>query len=257
MARDGRVAEDEVSEAQWLAELADDDRSSNRSDALRLIQVLLPLLIGILGLAGVAGFADIRPRYQWVTDLVLGISVVAIVVALVAALYPIALAGPTKASIRLLQSIKAKRSERRNFNEWIGLWAEYSDLVMSVTDGERPDVKRCLELQPEYERLREALLEKTRLLPSDSTLHVLDHLGAQWRKPTQLEYLLRGEDRGFFALYSQVEFDLQAINMAIETKGRHLAHTVIGVWDGLSSYSNERGWGRLEPRGWRRVEESS
>ena len=228
-------------------------------DPVRLIYVVAPIVVAIIGgVAGIAGVTqneEIRDRYQLAADILVWLSVITLVVAMVAALYPIALERQMRALWRVVLASARGFQERRRFPKWAEKWSEYSSLVAAHL--EQNQIQEWIDLQPRYRSLREWLMENSRFLPPDAPNHIRGHLAAQWDGSlTDGERALGQDGRGFFPMYRKLEFDMQMIDLLIQAKDhRHVRFTLEGIWDGLSSYSVGRGWGPLRTGDWRSAEE--
>jgi hypothetical protein len=222
-----------------------------------LIYVLAPIVVALLGVAGVAGVAqsDIRDRYQVAADIILWSAVGILLLAMVAAIYPIALERQLRNAYRFAARRLRAFFDHRHFHEWVEQWSAYSMLVHRLsqsTDDNRITVGDWRDAQPQYDDLRSWFMANARLLPPDVADFVRDHVAAQWPRLTETERGLGRGGRGFFSFYSQLEFDLQMIRFVIDARDvRQITHTLAGVWDGLSAYSVQRGWGPRRNRGWR------
>lgn len=224
-------------------------------DPIRLIYVIAPIVVAIIGGAGVAGVTqseEIRDRYQLAADVLLWASITTLLIAMLAALYPIALERQAlNVSRFLLRRIRAF-VEKRHFSKWVDKWSEYSSLLYRAASIEENRIEEWQNAQNAYEHLREWLMANSRFLPSDAPDYVRSHVAAQWDKLTDKERDLGRGSRGFFAFYSQVEFDMQMIELLMAARDRrHPSRSLSSIWDGLSAYSISRSWRPLRQGGWR------
>lgn len=216
----------------------------NKSSSDSLVQIFRDLAAVLLALLLVgAGRWEIRDRYQFVADILVAVLALALVL-LVLHLIFLLLERPARALGRQAAHWRRALTERRDFNKWAEKWRAYTLFILYGPNEE--DVGSERSMQEDYQAFRTWLIENRTFLDPMAVGNVQDHLIRQWGGWNLTEYEKDFSDRdGFFPLYRHLEYD-QQIKEMVQPK-HHITHTFAGVWDGLSSYSVDRGWGSLEP----------
>jgi hypothetical protein len=209
------------------------------SSLFEIIRTLAPLVLGLL-VVGV-GHATIRERYQLVADVLVWTFAVALVLAVCALIYPLVLEPLVVWFSEQLGNVRRALAERHDFATWVTKWHEYTELALSQLESGSSEQRST---QDEYSSLRSWFVANEARLHSDVLTYVVRHLRKQWGNLTEYEWRVNSEG-SLFPLYRQIDMRQQVSEMA--GSQHHVTQTFSSVWDGLSAYSSQRGWGVLQP----------
>jgi len=217
---------------------------------IELLKTLAPTVLALIGVGVFNGVAatDIRERYAFAADLVLWVGVSCMVLAMVAATYPVTLERPLERVVSRLGRVVSERREKAAFFEWIEHWGALTALIYDAYADNKP-TGWLDERGPMYRAERLWLLEHEASIPRGALGSVIGTMKVQWPRRTTAE--VRLERDGFFSFFRYDDYSRQYAMLSIESEtgrgehGHHPQHTLKSVWDGLNRYSIRRSWGIL------------
>jgi hypothetical protein len=207
---------------------------------IQIVSALAPVLLSLI-FVGV-GSVEIRERYRVVADVLVYVLAVALVVTIFHLIYPYTLQAPAVFLSRRLATAYRNGRDKRGFMKWCENWRAYSDFV--VDQLAHPNQDRWRAGQKEYAERRSWLIGNQYLLPADAATYMGNHLVRQWGPLNLTEYEHKFTiAQGFFPLYRHPSCERQLSEMS--DPRHHMTHTLVSVWDGLTSYGVSRKWAPL------------
>lgn len=221
-----------------------------------LIRALSPIVVALVGSGGLIVFAraDAPTRLQIGAEILFWVCLSALALAIVAALYPIAIERQVAWTRANALSWRTRRNERRFFREWVKHWRDLTALILENLQNDRT-VRDWLADQGRYDAVRGWLIQHDDPSLRSAATFVHRHLTAQFGTVSLVDDKMK---TSFFVWYRSLELDELLIWLIREGKsgyyGEPSGHTVSqsyqGIWDGLVRYGHSRGWGDIGTIGW-------